>query len=231
MDLKQKSTIIEAIAFDMDGLIFDTESLSKKAFFMTAERFSLEVDPEYYKKFVGHSQDACDRLMHDRYGENFDAAAFRSVWWSCVGTIFNEQGVEFKPGFHELFDMLESKNMPMVLVTTSSYSAVCRNFMGWNYPRRFDSMITADRGLPAKPAPDKYLQAALDVRVKPRNMLVIEDSNIGMQAAINAGCKAVMVPDLVEPADHIASSAYKIFDDLHQINDWYRSHTEDHRQP
>ena len=136
-------------------------------------------------------------------------------------SIFDQEGVDFKPGFHELFEMLETKNMPLVLVTTSSHSSVLRNFKGWNYPDRFDVMITADRGLPAKPAPDKYLQAAEDVSVRPQNMMVIEDSNIGMQAAISAGCKAVMIPDLVEPTDHVLSSAYKIFANLYHLNEWY----------
>lgn len=212
---------ISAIAFDMDGLIFDTEVLSKKAFYMTADQFQLEVEEDYYKQFIGHSQAASDQLMYDRFGADFDASRFRKIWWSCVTSIFDQEGVDFKPGFHELFEMLETKNMPLVLVTTSSHSSVLRNFKGWNYPDRFDVMITADRGLPAKPAPDKYLQAAEDVSVRPQNMMVIEDSNIGMQAAISAGCKAVMIPDLVEPTDHVLSSAYKIFANLYHLNEWY----------
>lgn len=212
---------IEAVAFDMDGLIFDTEALSKKAFYMTADQFQLEVETDYYKRFIGHSQAACDQLMYDRFGTDFDAARFRTIWWSCVERIFDQHGVDFKPGFHELFKILETKNMPLILVTTSSHSSVLRNFKGWDYPERFDVMITADRGLPAKPAPDKYLQAAEDVSVRPENMMVIEDSNIGMQAAISAGCKAVMVPDLVEPTDYIQSAAFKIFTDLYHLNEWY----------
>ena len=222
----QNINLIEAVAFDMDGLIFDTEVLSKKAFFMTAAEFKLEVEPDYYKKFIGHSQSACDQLMYDRFGLEFDAATFRTQWWSSVETIFNREGVDFKPGFHQLFEMLEAKNLPLVLVTTSSHSTVLRNFKGWNYPDRFDAMITADRGLPAKPAPDKYLQAALDIRVSPENMMVIEDSNTGMQAAISAGCKAVMVPDLVEPTDQIKASAFRIFASLDHLNEWYTNTRE-----
>ena len=225
MDLKQKINNFDAIAFDMDGLIFDTESLSKRAFFMTAEQFQIEVEADYYKKFIGHSQPACDQLMYDRFGSDFDATHFRSTWWSCVGSIFEREGVNFKPGFHALFEMLETQGIPLVLVTTSSRSTVLRNFEGWNYPDRFDVLITADRGLPAKPAPDKYLQAAEDVNVNPENMMVIEDSNTGMQAAISAGCKAVMVPDLVEPADHIKSCAFKIFATLDHLNEWYVKNT------
>lgn len=212
---------IQAAAFDMDGLIFDTEALSKQAFFLAADQFQLQVEPDYYKRFIGHSQHACDQLMHERFGADFDTAGFRFLWWSYVCAIFEEQGVEFKPGFHELFDTLETNNLPLVLVTTSSHSSVLRNFKGWNYPDRFDVIITADRGLPAKPAPDKYLQAAKDVGVSPQSMMVIEDSNIGMQAAISAGCKSVMVPDLVEPSDHVKSAAYKIFPNLYHLNDWY----------
>ena len=221
MDLIQNINSIDAVAFDMDGLIFDTETLSKRAFFLTAQQFQLEVEADYYKKFIGHSQPACDQLMYDRFGSDFDATRFRANWWSCVGAIFESEGVDFKPGFHALFEMLAIQNIPLALVTTSSHSTVLRNFKGWNYPDRFDVLITADRGLPAKPAPDKYLQAAEDINVEPENMMVIEDSNTGMQAAISAGCKAVMIPDLTEPEEHIKSSAFRIFTSLDHLNKWY----------
>ncbi len=217
MDLS--STPIEAVAFDMDGLIFDTEELARKAFFVTAEIFDIEVEADYYKRFIGHSQPACDQLMYDRYGGDFNAAGFRQVWWQNVGEIFETDGVEFKPGFHELFAQLEQQ-VPLALVTTSRHDTVLRNFKDWDYPSRFKTLVTWDRGLPSKPAPDKYLAAADDLNVSAGNMVVLEDSNIGMQAAINAGSKAVMVPDLVEPTDYVKTQAFQIFNSLIEVNEW-----------
>ena len=224
MDLKLGS--IEAVAFDMDGLIFDTEELARKAFFITAETFNIEVEPDYYKRFIGHSQPVCDQLMYDRFGTDFNADGFRKNWWQNVGQIFETDGVEFKPGFHELFEQLEPR-VPLALVTTSRHSTVLRNFKNWDYPRRFNTLITWDRGLPSKPAPDKYLAAAVDLKVSASNMIVLEDSNIGMQAAINAGSKAVMVPDLVEPTDYVKTQAFEIFDNLVEVNDWLINQIEE----
>ena len=81
-------------------------------------------------------------------------------------------------------------------------------------------MITWDRGLPSKPKPDKYLAAASDLNVDAQNMIVLEDSNVGMQAAINANSKAVMVLDLVEPTDHVKAQAFQIFNSLNEVTDW-----------
>ena len=212
---------ITAVAFDMDGLIFDTETLSKKAFALTAIDFGIVVEEDYYKRFIGNSQPVCDQLMFDKFGRDFDAAGFRMNWWNYVGEIFDAEGVEFKPGFHAVFENLKSNKVPVALVTTSSHKTVLRNFKGWDYPLRFDTLITCDRGLPAKPAPDKYLTAASELEVDEGQMIVLEDSNTGMQAAINANCKAIMVPDLVSPTEQIRKSAYKIFSTLDGVNEWF----------
>ncbi len=222
--MKQQS--IEAVAFDMDGLIFDTEELSRKAFFITADEFNIEVEDDYYKRFIGNSQPVCDQLMYDRFGMDFDTSGFRKSWWQYVGELFESDGIDFKPGFHELFEQLESQKIPLALVTTSSHSTVLRNFKDWDYPNRFHTLITWDRGLPSKPAPDKYLAAAADLNVRAENMIVLEDSNIGMQAAINAGSKAVMVPDLVEPTDYVKTQAFQIFNSLIEANDWLQKEME-----
>ena len=220
MGLKRQS--IDAVAFDMDGLIFDTEKLARKAFFITADKYKIEVENDYYKQFVGNSQPVCDQLMYDRFGVDFDAVGFRAYWWQRVGELFEIDGVEFKPGFHDLFEQLEKLDIPLALVTTSNYNTVLRNFDNWDYPDRFHTLITWDRGLPSKPAPDKYLAAASDLNVLAQNMIVLEDSNVGMQAAIHARSKAVMVPDLVEPTDHIKEQAFQIFNSLTEVNDWLR---------
>ena len=138
MDLNGKP--IEAVAFDMDGLIFNTEELARKAFFITADEYQIKVESDYYKRFVGNSQPVCDQLMYDRFGVDFDAAGFRKFWWQCVGELFEINGVDFKPGFHDLFEQLEKQRIPLALVTTSNHSTVLRNFKSWDYPDRFNTL-------------------------------------------------------------------------------------------
>ena len=56
-----------------------------------------------------------------------------------------------------------------------------------------------------KPAPDIFIAAAARLRVRPEHCLVLEDAPIGVQAAITAGMRVVMVPDLVAPSPEIAT--------------------------
>ena len=218
--MAMNSWSFSAVAFDMDGLIFDTESISRHALMKTAADFDIEIDDQYYQGFIGNSQAVCEQLLYSRFGEAFDVPAFRENWWNCRMQLVEDQGVNFKVGFHELFAFLETTGLPLALVTTSSHSEVLRNFRGETYPDRFDTIVTWDRGLAPKPAPDKYLAAAGDLEVRPETMLVLEDSNTGMQAAINAGCQAVMVPDLVQPHESIHKQAAKILPDLIAVRRW-----------
>jgi len=211
---------LSAVAFDMDGLILDTESISRQAFIKAADEVGIEIDDEYYQGFVGNSQAVCEQLMYSRYGRGFDVDSFRKKWWGYRSRLVEEDGVSFKPGFHELFAGIEAAALPRALVTTSSHAEVLRNFRGEDYPDRFDTLVTWDRGLKPKPAPDKYLAAARDLGVEPENMLVLEDSNTGMRAAISAGCQAVMVPDLVQPHDFVRDRARAILPDLFVARQW-----------
>ena len=62
----------------------------------------------------------------------------------------------------------------------------------------FDIVVTVEDVRHPKPAPDAYLLACERLNVSPNNVLVFEDSNLGIQAALAAGCMTIAIPDMLE---------------------------------
>lgn len=210
---------IKAVAFDMDGLIFDTERLSRDSFFDTAAKMNVAVDEDFYPTLIGVHASKSDNLILQQFGNDFDIKTFNKKWMQKRAELAHKGG-DFKAGFAELFDALVSKGLPISLVTSSPYEDVVFNFAKQgDYLQQFHTTLAQDCGLPSKPAPDKYIHAAQAMGVAVEHLLVLEDSNIGMQSAINAKAIAIMVPDLLPPDAYSEKHAYAILPSLHAVKE------------
>lgn len=90
---------------------------------------------------------------------------------------------------------------------------------GTNFAKNFDLIVTGDMIENGKPNPDIFLDAAKTLRISPENTIVIEDSPNGINAAVNGGIRAIMVPDLVEPDEVMKLKCFKIVRSLREVID------------
>ncbi|MCD5002927.1 HAD family phosphatase [Enterococcus saccharolyticus] len=122
----------------------------------------------------------------ERYSEEKEAV-YREL-------LLQEETVELIQGVTEFFDYLQEKNVRMNIATASPKSNVDFYFDFFDLGRWFDleKIVYNDGTLASKPAPDYYLQAAKNVGITPEEMIVFEDSPIGLQGAANAKAKHVV---------------------------------------
>ena len=208
--------MIKALLFDMDGLIFDTEVMHKKCWQYAAEEQGLTIDEQFYQSFIGVQTKACEDKLINYFTDNFDLARYQTVRDKLLSAC-QQQGPEFKDGFQSLFLCLKNHNLSCALVTSSSRAEVEHYFHNTSYLKQFDAIITAEDVENGKPNPDCYLLASQQLAVAPRHCLVLEDSNNGMRAGLDAGCLAAMVPDLLLPGEDIRMRANFIFDSLNDV--------------
>ncbi len=81
----------------------------------------------------------------------------------------------------------------------------------------FDAIISAKSVQRGKPYPDAYIFACDTLKVKPENVLVIEDAPNGVMSAYNSGCNVAMIPDLTEPTPEIMEKLNIYFKDLYDF--------------
>ncbi|MBY5945001.1 HAD family hydrolase [Photobacterium rosenbergii] len=207
---------VKAVLFDMDGLIFDTEGLYKACWQYAAEEQDLVITDADYQSFIGVQDVECERRVAKMFGDDIDLTRFCQVR-DAMFKAEQDKGIPYKLGFAELFAEIKQKGLKCALVTSSPRDKVEHHFAGSDYISQFDVMVTAEDVENGKPAPDCYLMASNQLDIAPANCLVLEDSNNGMRSGLDAGCQAIMIPDLLVPAEDVVPRATSIVESLSEV--------------
>lgn len=206
-----------AIIFDMDGLMIDSESIYHQAWEETAKKLGYQLDKALYLSLVGRSNDEAEKLFLVQFGEDFPLTEFRSSWRSYWREFALKNGIPLKPGLLELLDRLELENIPKIVATSSDRHEAEFSLTQAKIKHRFRAIVTVSDVKRGKPAPDLFLLAAKTLNIAPESCLVLEDSNAGILAAKTAGIPAIMIPDLQEPSEASKASAAYIFSSLQEV--------------
>lgn len=205
---------LQAIIFDMDGLIFDTEKYHRACWKEAGQNFGYDIDDTFLKRCASLTGQNTLKLIREVFGKQFPAEAFHLHKRKLFNQKISVANIELKPGFAELFDWLKTQPVKLGLVTSSRQQTVHHNFSGLDALDSFNVIVTGEQVSRSKPDPEPYNKACRLLGINPARVMVFEDSNNGSLSAINAGCKAVMVPDFSAPIEEVAENAYAIIDSL-----------------
>lgn len=190
--------MLKAVLFDMDGLIFDTESIYKQSWQYAATEQGLTIADDFYQQFIGVQDPECERILAEHFQDAIDMPRYKAVRDEHFHNLRN-QGIALKPGFDALFYAIKQHGLLTAIVTSSHLPEVKHNFSSSEYLAQFDLVITAEDVERGKPNPDCYQMAYRHLGVDAKQCLILEDSNNGIKAALAAKCQAVMIPDLLPP--------------------------------
>ena len=205
-----------AVVFDMDGLLFDTETLYQEAIQFAAAEGGHEVAVDIFKRMVGVPWAQSRTMLLSHFGEAFPVDEFQETWVRHFWVIA-ETRLALKPGALELLDTLDQLRLPRAIATSSYRRTVERHLTAHNLMGRFQEIVGHGDYENGKPAPDPFLKAAERLGVEPRYCLALEDSHNGVRSASSAGMITIMVPDLLEPTDEIRGLCALIVRDLHEV--------------
>ncbi|GAB2950584.1 HAD family hydrolase [Nonomuraea fastidiosa] len=186
---------MDAVFFDMDGLLVDSERVWLEVETGVMARLGAAWTPEHQANLVGGSMERTVDYMLAVSGADVPPESIRA--WMTDGMVARLQdGVPVMPGASELLDALRDEGVPVGLVT-SSVRPIADAVLKSVGRERFDLVVTADDVTRTKPDPEPYLTAARRLGVEPARCVVLEDSPNGVAAATAAGCAVVAVPSLV----------------------------------
>ncbi|MEW2048580.1 HAD-IA family hydrolase [Streptomyces sp. NPDC005476] len=180
---------LQAVLFDMDGTLVDTERLWWEAVERVAGRTLTEADrPEVLGRPVEHTAGwlatgtgrpapVLAEALHREFADRVRA------------------GIVPRPGALALLDALAREGVPTALVTASP-RAVADLVLDALGAGRFAVTVTADDTEHTKPAPDPYLAACRALGVHPAACVAVEDTETGVASAEAAGCAVLAVPSL-----------------------------------
>jgi HAD superfamily hydrolase (TIGR01509 family) len=209
----------DAVIFDMDGLLFDTEMVYYQATQIVADKMDFPYDKELYLRFLGVSDEELWVNYHEIFApfgkENVDR--FIAASYQKTVEMFASGRVQLKPGVGELLDFLDENEIPRVVASSNKREVIDLLLEKNQLHHRFQDIISVENVKRAKPDPEIFLLANQALGTQKQRTLVLEDSHNGILAALGAEIPVVMVPDLLQPTDELKEKTLAVVPSLHHI--------------
>ena len=198
----------EAVVFDMDGLMLDSERAINECMARAASDLGHELPASLWLQMIGGGDGLCRRLLTERIGANATVELLARA--EAMYDVVADAGIDHRPGIVDLLDWLVARGIPRAVATSTRRPLAMRKLAAAGLLPYFDAVATSSDVAAQKPAPDVYLLAASKLGVAPARCLVLEDSPTGVRAALAAGMTPVQVPDMLVPDDAARALGHRI---------------------
>jgi HAD superfamily hydrolase (TIGR01509 family) len=208
---------VGAVIFDLDGLLLDTERLSRRAWLAGAADLGVDVSIAALDTIIGRRRAEVEHEFREALGAGFD-----------VDALYARHGVHYhaeldattpellrKPGVLDLLDWLDAAGVPFAIATSTLGPGAASKLARAELADRFRVVVTGEQVARSKPEPDIYVEAARRLGVAPAYCVAFEDSDLGLEAAMAAGMRAVAVPDLKPLPDDVLRRTHAVIASLH----------------
>lgn len=182
-----------AVAFDLDGLMFNTEELYEHVGTEILRRRGREFTAELMHQMIGRPSPVALQLMIDFHELNDTVERIADESAEVFHSLLDEHLAPM-PGLLPLLDQTDVAGIPRGVVTSSGRRFAERVLEIAGLVNRFDFLITAEDIQRGKPDPEPYLLASRRFGVPPEQLLVLEDSANGARSGVASGAYTVAVP-------------------------------------
>jgi HAD superfamily hydrolase (TIGR01509 family) len=186
--------MIEAILFDLDGLMVDSEPHSIASWQAVLALRGANFDQATIDRCFGLRVDETSQLIKDTYHLSDSSADLAHEKIEYQVTHLNGN-VKPMPGLFELLDEIDRLHLKKAVASSSQGRYVEAVLKSIGQLDRFGAIVAGDQVSRGKPAPDVFIAAARALNVDPQNCLVLEDAPAGVQAAKSAEMMCIAVPN------------------------------------
>ena len=200
------------VIFDMDGTLFDTESVFQEEWNRIAQERGLSLPKSFAYDICGTSGDPMNRII-ERYYHVSDGTEIQYLCKERVARRLLTKVPE-KPGCREILSFFREKGYTISIGSSSPMRQIRANLTVTGLSSCFHALASGEEVEHGKPAPDIFLLAARKMGLSPSRCYVFEDSPNGIRAAFAAGMKPIMVPDLMPVTGEMREKCFAIFESL-----------------
>ena len=211
----------EAVIYDMDGIIIDSEPLWREAEKITFKTVGLDFTDEMCRETMGMRLYEVVEYWYDKLG--WEGKSLKQIEYELLAKVTQliiEKG-EAMEGVHTSLNYFKSKGLKLALASSSAMSLIETVLQKLQLKQYFDVINSAEHLDFGKPHPMVFIKTAQELNIKPINCLVIEDSFNGLIAAKAALMKTIVVPDKENwdnPNFNIADFNLKSLTEIKELN-------------
>mgnify|MGYP000856344168 CR=1 FL=1 len=183
----------QAVIFDMDGLIFDTERVFMEQLAVAMKEHGYVLTREIYTETLGLGGKKLVDFMQSKFGYDYPFEECSRKAQERMAMISETIGLSVKPQIRELLQELKAGNIKCGVASSTKTELVEKYLKQAELDGFFDVVIGGDI----------FIYACERLNVSPMKALVLEDSENGIRAARAAGIPVICIPDLKEPSREV----------------------------
>jgi HAD superfamily hydrolase (TIGR01509 family) len=205
------------VIFDLDGLMFDTQSVFLKAWDYAGEKIGIGKAGYMVNKTLGMGIVASYDIWVTEFGDKYDQEELRKYTREFLQDYYATFAVPIKKGLYNLLNYLKENNSKIAVASSSPRWEVEKHLNDAKITDRFSAIVCGDMVEKSKPAPDVYLKVCEILGVRPEECIALEDSKNGLLSAYRAGCKTIMVQDLWQADEETLKIIEGMYVDLDEV--------------
>ena len=182
---------MQAVIFDMDGVIIDSEPIHLEVDIQTMKDLGCNISKEELNKYVGTTSEYMFSDIKNRYKINKSVEDIISYRAEIAKERIIKADLEPIEGIRELLNELKNKSIPAAIASSSPRDFIEVVVSKFGIKDYFSYIVSGEEVENGKPAPDVYIETAKKLGVQPKECIVIEDSKNGVLAAKAAGMKCI----------------------------------------
>ncbi len=208
--------MLEAVIFDIDGLIIDNEPIHLQAYNNTLKKFDITISESEYAKFVGEETEDIFRYIINNYNISVRIENLIELKNLEYNNLIKNKLVP-REGLLDLLDEIYYKGYKLAIATSSTRIEANYILSALGIANKFDLIASGEDSKRGKPDPEIYKFIANKLYISPSNCVVLEDSENGVKAAKLANMKCIAVPNSITKTNDF-SEADLIIDDLRKVS-------------
>ncbi|MEJ5313436.1 MULTISPECIES: HAD family phosphatase [Anaerolinea] len=187
---------IQALIFDLDGLLIDSERLSQRSWSEVMAHAGYTLSEEIYHQMIGRTEQDVKAILRQAYGMEFPFEEMYQKREKRFFEIIEQEGMPTKAGWEKLAAHISRTGLKTAVASSTYCRLAEKKLKAAGLSNFFQVIVTGDEVARGKPAPDLFLTAAKKLEVSPSSCVVLEDSEAGIQAASAAGIRCIHIPDI-----------------------------------
>ena len=187
---------MKLVIFDFDGTIIDTETAWYYIYRdVLQHEYQFKLELEHFLKIVGTTDDMLFDFLDKSMSNTLDRVLFNQQIEKHFS--LHRKNLSLREGVIELIEKLTESGVQLAIASSSTKEWVMGFLEEYNLFSHFSTVKTKDDVKMVKPDPSLYLEVLKDHSITPKDAVAIEDSVYGSLAAIRAGIKCIVVPNMI----------------------------------
>lgn len=211
--------MIQAIVFDVDGTLLNSEVIFMRAWKEAGLAFGYDIPQQALRETRAVNATVGAQIFRRYCGADFPYMDIRARRIAISEALFQQTAPESlrMPHVQQVLEWLRQRKVPMAVASSTNYETTCSHLRRTDLLDYFDAVVGGDMVQLGKPAPDIFLKAAQLLGTAPQDCMVVGDTPADVLASSAAGIPVILIPDQVPANEQTIALSYQVLGGLAEL--------------